>query len=422
MERKIRGKFILFSSLSVLLMIMTVIGLSIFIGYFTTYSKIYSDLEYLCDNYDKIKNENDSITNIDNDNIENMDKKTEVMFSPELQYEFRYFIVTIQDEVKVADVSHISVISDDDAVLLAEKVIRHKTGRSTKRGTIDYDSCSYAYKIMKVNDDRVVVFLDSTRTIYNVHRVIKLAVLIGVLSFLFFFLIRSAFSGRAVKSTIKNIEAQNEFITNAGHELKTPLAIISANTEVIEMLSGKNEWTEGIIHQVKRMNNLIGGLIFLAKMNEKTDIVLQNMDFSAVVTEVTQSFKGMVEQQEKSLEVDISENILIRGEEKIVHELVSILMDNAVKYCDEQGKISVILKKRTREIGARLVIRNPYAEGKNVDYSRFFNRFYREDTSHNSKKNGYGIGLSMAEGIVRRLKGKITVSYHDGDILFTVLL
>lgn len=413
MERKIRGKFIFFSSLSVLTMILIVVGLTIFIGYFTTYSKIYSDLDYVCENYEKF-NADDSV----------IAEWGEEMSLPVLQYEFRYFIMKIDGtEIEAVDISHISVVNYEDASQLCERVLKNKAGKKVLKGTIDHDHCSYAYRIIREeNGASTIVFLDCTRTIDNVQRITRLSVLIGFISFFFFFLILSAFSGRAVKSTIKNIEAQNAFITNAGHELKTPLAIISANTEVVEMLNGKNEWTEGILTQVKRMNDLIGELIFLAKMNEKTDIVLQNMDFSSITKEVTESFKAVLEQQGKQLEMDILENVEVKGEEKLLHELVSILVDNAVKYCDEGGNVSVSLKHRSRETGARLVVKNTYAEGQNVDYSRFFQRFYREDTSHNSKKKGYGIGLSMAEGIVRRLRGKIAVSYHNGEIAFTVIL
>lgn len=408
LERKIKGKFILMSSAAVLIMMMILIGMIVLIAYIITYNRIYSQLDYLSDNGGKMPD------------YQARHVVDGVVITPESQYEFRYFSVVIcNDEEDSVDVSHIAAISKERASELAREVMKNK------RGTISENDSTYVYKVVDMGENgKMILFLDSTRTLDNVWEIIKLSLLIGLLSFMVFFLIISALSGKVVKSTVKNIKAQNEFITNAGHELKTPLAIISANTEVLEMMNGKNEWTESIINQVKRMSGLISDLIFLAKMNEKTDIVLSDIDFSKITNDITMSFKPVIEQQNKKLSCDIKEDVIIKGEEKMLSELVSILVDNAAKYCDDGGSVRVELKNKSRDAGARFVVSNTYEEGKNVDYARFFNRFYREDTSHNSKKKGYGIGLSMAEGIVKTLKGKISVSYNNatGEISFVVTL
>ncbi len=410
MEKIIRRKFIFVSSSAVLLMIAIIIGLIVGIAYFTTYSRLFSEIDFIHENGDKIPNYEKS----------NGAKYENVKITPESEYELRYFTIEIDENsyIKEINISNVAAISENEASEIAIKVLNKRN----KKGSIEKDSCKYVYKIKDKDDGKIIIFLDSTRTFGNLSQIVNMAFKIGTLSFLFFVILISLFSRKAVKSTVKNIEAQNEFITNAGHELKTPLAIISANAEVLEMMNGKNEWTQSIVNQVKRMSDLISDLIFLAKMNEKTDVVLSDIDFSKIANDISVSFKPVIEQQKKKFQCDIKEKVTIRGEEKLLSELVSILIDNAVKYCDEEGMIKVELKSKSRDTGAKLIVSNTYAEGANVDYSRFFNRFYREDTSHNSKKKGYGIGLSMAEGIIKILKGKISVSYSNGEISFVVTI
>ena len=347
-------------------------------------------------------------------------KYENIKITPESEYELRYFTIEIDEDNYISEInlSNVAAVSENEASDIAAKVLNKRS----KKGSIEKGSCLYVYKINKKDEGTVIIFLDSTRTFEGLWEIVSMALKIGALSFLFFVLLISLLSRRAVKSTVRNIEAQNEFITNAGHELKTPRAIISANAEVLEIMNGKNEWTDSIVNQVKRMSGLINDLIFLAKMNEKTDVVLSDVDFSKITDDIAGSFKTVIEQQKKQFEYDIKENVVIKGEEKLLSELVSILVDNAVKYCDEGGMIRVELKSKSRDAGARLVVSNSYASGADVDYSRFFDRFYREDTSHNSKKKGYGIGLSMAEGIVGLLKGKISVTYSNGEIRFVVVI
>ena len=408
MEKKIQRKFILMSSGAMFLMLILVIGLVIAVLGHNIRTRIYERVDYIADNNGIIPDYRDV-----KDHYEKID------ITPESQYEYRYFsLVETDNGSEVIDMSHIVSISEERAIALANHVLEfNKTkGRVKENGII------YFYKVVTCSDgSKVVVFLDCTRTLEGIHGVLKFSILVGILCFLFFFVIASLLSKRAVKSIVDNIKAQNEFITNAGHELKTPLAIISANTEVVEMISGKNEWTESTVNQVKRMSGLISDLIFLSRMNERTDFVLEKIDFSKIVKNTALPFQSMIEQQEKIGHFDIEDDVFVKSDEKLLTNLVSILVDNAVKYCDEQGTIDISLHKRGRgEFGGKLIVSNSYEKGKDTDYTRFFFFFYREDESHNSKKQGYGIGLSMAESIAKKIKGKLSVSYANGTISFTL--
>ena len=233
-------------------------------------------------------------------------------------------------------------------------------------------------------------------------------------------LLLSIFSRRAVAPILKNMESQKQFITNASHELKTPLAVISANAEVLEMTNGSSEWTDSIKNQVTRMSELVSQLIVLSKLQEHDELVLTEVNFSEKAEDVCKSFKTVADAAGKGFEADISPDIKIVADERGSRELVSILVDNAVKYCDDGGTVKVNLHSRGRR--AFLTVSNDYSDGEGVDYSRFFERFYREDQSHNSEKAGYGIGLSMAESLVEMFKGKISVNYKNKIITFTVIL
>ena len=229
-------------------------------------------------------------------------------------------------------------------------------------------------------------------------------------------------SGKAIKPIVDTYRKQQEFITNAGHELKTPLAVISANTEMEEMLGDSSEWNESTKEQVAKLTKLIDRLISLARAGETGEITLSKVNFSQIVEDTTQDFKSVMKKNNFTYQVSVREGINVIAEKHSLSEVVNILLDNARKYCDPDGKIKVSLSKSTLSKNAILRVSNTFKEGKNVDYSHFFDRFYREDESHNSKKGGFGIGLSMARELVEAFRGRISVSHKGEDIVFTVVL
>lgn len=263
--------------------------------------------------------------------------------------------------------------------------------------------------------------MDSTNDVKNARDVIRRSFILGVICLLIFVVIVSFLSKKAISPVIRNLENQKAFITNAGHELKTPLAVIKADTEVIEMSTGATEWTKSISNQVDRLTVLTGNLITLAKMGELKKEDLSDVDFTECVKTAINNYGIIITNQGKRLENDIADNVMVRGTKDGLTEVVNILLDNAQKYCDDNGTIKVELAKTRRLSGAKLTVSNDYAAGAGVDYTRFFDRFYRGDTSHSDKKSGYGIGLSMAEGFVEEFGGKIAADYHAGRIIFTVI-
>ena len=406
MYRKLKIKFIAISTLSVLIVLLLVLGLVNYITYSNSMDDIYSTLEFISDQGGNPEAE------------KSFDKNYKGNINAETQYETRYLFLTYDMEGTYLAINddHIAAISDEDIELFIGKALKSKDDR----GLFTFNGLNYAYLKASGNGYSKLTIMDCTRYLATVHFFAKFSVYIGIVSILLTMLIVSIFSRRIVSPYVKNAEAQKQFITNASHELKTPLAVISANTEVIEMTCGKSEWTESTVNQVNRMSDLISQLVVLSRLEEREDIVLTDVNFSEEAKKSVANYKTIADTKGLSLEANVEEDIHINGDEKGVYELVNILLDNAVKYCDEGGVVELSLEKKGRN--AILTVSNDYLAGDGVDYKRFFDRFYREDKSHNSEKKGYGIGLSMAESLVRMFKGKISVFYKKPKISFQIVL
>ncbi|EFX94439.1 ATPase/histidine kinase/DNA gyrase B/HSP90 domain protein [Streptococcus sanguinis VMC66] len=411
MFRKLKIRFILLASAAIVCILLTMIAVLNSVRFLQTNGEIQAVLNILSANNGDFPSVEETAESLQNDRI-----------TIDTIYQYRYFSVVYNEDKTLysTNLDHLSNLSKEQALSYANKVI--KDSRSS--GVFKVGSQFYSYQITQDSKTKryLLVVLDSTNYLESRNDFFWLSIQLCFYSFIFFVLVVSGFSNFAIRPYIKNYENQKRFITNAGHELKTPLAIISANTELQELMTGENEWTESTKDQVKRLSNLINQMVVLARLEEQPDVTLVDVNFSEVVKKVAGNFKSVIEKAGKKYEIKLQEDIHVKATEDELYELVSILIDNACKYCDEDGQIFVTLTKAKRGKRARLTVANSYADGKNVDYSRFFDRFYREDESHNQKQPGYGIGLSMAESLVRIFKGRIWVSYKKGLIGFTVLL
>ena len=411
MFRKLKIRFILLASAAIVCILLTMIAVLNSVRFLQTNGEIQAVLNILSANNGDFPSVEETAESLQNDRI-----------TIDTIYQYRYFSVVYKEDKTLysSNLDHLSNLSKEQALSYANKVI--KDSRSS--GVFKVGSQFYSYQITQNSKTKryLLVVLDSTNYLESRNDFFWLSIQLCFYSFIFFVLVVSGFSNFAIRPYIKNYENQKRFITNAGHELKTPLAIISANTELQELMTGENEWTESTKDQVKRLSNLINQMVVLARLEEQPDVTLVDVNFSEVVKKVAGNFKSVIEKAGKKYEIKLQEDIHVKATEDELYELVSILIDNACKYCDEDGQIFVTLTKAKRGKRARLTVANSYADGKNVDYSRFFDRFYREDESHNQKQPGYGIGLSMAESLVRIFKGRIWVSYKKGLIGFTVLL
>ena len=339
-------------------------------------------------------------------------------FSSEFRYSTRFFTAVFDPEGHLISLNteNIAETSDNRAQELAAFV----SERKLSDGRVGY----YYFKRGKLSSGNTIyAFVNCQTHIRTNFRLIIITILIGSIGLLITYVIVTIFSYRFIKPEIENASRQKQFITNASHELKTPLAVIRANTEIQEMMNGENEWTQSTMRQVDRLNGLIANLVMITRAQEKEDrSVMTEIDVSKGVEETVRPYESLAQQDKKELTLDITPNIRIVADESKIRQLASLLIDNAFKYCDPEGAVTVQLNAVRKGKFIRLVISNSYAAGEKLDYSRFFERFYREDRSRNVDRGGYGIGLSIAESIIQQYGGSISASWKDGMISFTCLI
>lgn len=218
-------------------------------------------------------------------------------------------------------------------------------------------------------------------------------------------------SKKAVKPIAESYEKQKQFVTDANHELKTPLTLILANLDIAEAELGKNEWLDDIRSEGHRMTELVNQLVSLSRMDEDGHKMnISEVSFSEIVSDRVSEFEHLARERGKTLSASIDKDVKYHGDEALLHRLIGILMDNAIKYCDNDGEIRITLSRGRRVV---LTVENTYAAVGELELNRLFDRFYRADKARKFT-GGYGIGLSMAKAIVEKHKGDIMAYKKDG--------
>ncbi len=327
----------------------------------------------------------------------------EYRINVETPYSTRYFVVELRDNI-VTDISteHIDDINYEEAFSYASKVFKSEPGY----GMIDY--FRYYYDVSE--NKSMLVFIDMTRDIAQVAALATISAFVNIIALLTLVLLIYWLSKKAMKPVADSIEKQKQFITDASHELKTPLAIISANAEVLEMCDGENEWLTSIKNQTTRMNHLVKKLVELSKLNEmQKDENRTHFNISAAMLDTAANFETSAAVANRNFSYSAAHDIMYYGNEAEIRQLITILCDNAIKYTDECGHIKLSLYKSGKSVIIESYNTCEYVDPDKV--SRLFDRFYRGDSSRarEEKVGGYGIGLSIAQAIVNRHKGKIRV-------------
>ena len=328
--------------------------------------------------------------------------------SAETPYESRYFSVLLSadGDAQAVDTGRIAAVDSLNAVQYAQRVF--KSGKAS--GFLE----DYRYTVVTEDGGTRVIFLDCGRDLETFRSFLLASAGVSLLGLISVGALIVAFSGRIVKPVAESYEKQKRFITDAGHEIKTPLAIISADAEVLQLDLGEdNEWLQDIQKQTQRLAGLTNDLVYLSRMEEQQGGA-QHVAFpvSDVVLEQAQSFRALAKTQGKSFTETVTPMLTLCGDEKAVRQLTSILLDNAVKYTPEGGKIRLTLEKQGRSI-ALTVYNDASVPVPRAELPRLFDRFYRTDPSRSSETGGHGIGLSIAKAIVNAHKGRITAATED---------
>ena len=395
---KLRIRLIFVSMLSLFMVLALIMGSSAVVNYQRITVEADETLLLLLDNNGAFPQDNTAGVN------------AEAEISPELPFESRYFSVHVSDEGSIidSDTGNIVAVGRDMAAQYARTVI--------EKGKTSGFIGNYRYGVGTTENGKCIVFLDCRRFLKNFQNSWKTICEISLVGMLAVCALISFFSKKIVKPVAESYEKQKRFITDAGHEIKTPLAIIDADANVLSIEQGDNEWVNDIKSQIKRLTTLTNDLIYLSRMEEAKDrMEMTEFHLSETVEEEAESFKAMAKAQEKNFQVQIQPVITMKGDEKMLRQLVSVLLDNALKYCTSEGKIVLALRKQGRSIS--LSVFNTADDVKKNELVHIFDRFYRSDQSRNAETGGHGIGLSIASAVVAAHKGKISAATKDGQSL-----
>lgn len=404
MIKGLRAKFLILSLLSLLtLLVLIVLGMSL-ISYHTTIREADAVLDIITSNKGGFPGMSapDGVPELPHG------------MSPELPHESRYFSVLTSEsyEIIYTDTSRISAINDEEARDMAREVLK----KGSSRGLTD----KFRYSVTEEDGNVRVTFLDCGRKLEVLKNFVLTASIISLFGFAAVSVVLIPLSGKILSPIVESYEKQKRFITDAGHELKTPLTIINANADVLSLELGENECIDDIRKQTRRLTSLTNDLVYLARMEEGY-AASRYVDFpiSEVVSEAAEPFRTPAEMDGKSLVLSITEGLTLCGDSKGIGQLTCILLDNAIKYSPKDSTILLQLQREGKHV--HLSVRNRTASTlSEEDTERIFDRFYRTDPSRST--SGHGIGLSVARAIVSAHNGKINAELSGEDIILNVTL
>lgn len=405
MIKKLRVKFICVSMLSLALVLVVILGGINLAGYRRTVAEADEILDLLA--------EGEGAFPLD---IPGRRRPGRPGLSPELPFESRFFSVLLDAEgaAVLVDTGRIAAVDQATALAYAGEVL----DRRRDRGFLE----DYRYLVTSTAAGTRVIFLDCGRGLGAVRNTLAASAGVSLAGLGAVLVLLVLLSGRIVKPLVENEKKQRQFITDAGHEIKTPLTIIGADADLLALEQGDSQWLEDIRRQTQRLSELTGELICLARMDEERPCI-QPIPFpiTDVVEEEVQSFRSLVAARGGALEAALQPMLTMTGDEKAIRQLVGILLDNGVKYAPAGACVAVELRREGRWL--RLSVTNPTDRPMaQEELERMFDRFYRGDPSRGSA-GGYGLGLAIARSIAAAHRGRIRAAAGPAGMLtVTVLL
>lgn len=350
--------------------------------------------------------------------IKNSKELVAESFTAETPFETRYFIAVFDEkgELTSLDAEHIAALDQAERKDMA----RELAAGDEQTGFRD----QYRFAVFSEAGQTTVVVLDCFGDLHASTNFRRGSIAVCGTCALIALALLIPFSRRAVSPIARNLESQRRFVTDASHELKTPIAIIAANNDLLEDLEGENRWTQSTRAQVERLNHLVNGLVELARAEEPLDnAAITPVDLSDVVRRACTEASPLAEVEGKVLACTVEDAVVVNGSELELAALTRALLDNAVKYCTGAGPIDVALAHdpaaRSR---VHLTVSNPCSNLSPDDMPHLFDRFWRSDTSRARKTGGYGIGLAMVQAVARKHRGGVGARLENGRVTFTVTL
>lgn len=302
-----------------------------------------------------------------------------------------------------------AVHSDDELEELAQSIINGDRKKGSRNNLAFYSVDKGGYNL--------VAFMDNTVINESAETLLRYTLIFGGAALVVFFFLSMLLARKIVQPLEESYQKQKQFISDAGHELKTPVSVVGASAELLLREIGENKWLDNIQYENERMGVLVGQLLELAR-TENVEPQTERMDFSRLVAGEALSFESVAFEKGLALNTDITNDIFVDGNGTQLKQLVSILLDNAVHHNSGSGEVRLSL---TKERGsARLSVINSGEQISPEQCEKIFERFYRVDTARSGDDSHYGLGLAIAKAIVTSHKGRINVQCFDGLVEFKV--
>ena len=328
----------------------------------------------------------------------------------------RYFYVRFDSAGNIlrTNLKHIYAVTDEQARQIAQELYGGEPSGQ-------YEQFQYQTIPLPEDKGQLVLFLDTSTQQESIVTVLLISLGVGLLCWTAMLLLVTLLSRQAIAPIAENMEKQEQFVTNAGHEIKTPLSIILANTDALELHNGESKWSKNIRAQAIRLNELMKNLLTLARTDEDgTTLPVSEFSMDLLVQEALDIHRTLAQAKKLDVHTEIQPSVTLKGNRDSIMQLVSVLLDNACKYTPDQGTISLRLCTEGNKV--YLQVKNTCTEPPEKDLEKLFDRFYRGDAARTQSTGGYGIGLSAARAITQTHGGTITADYNKVEqvISFTV--
>ncbi len=440
MIQTLQKRFILTAMIAISVFVLVLLGITNGMNAYSTYRQNMDILKDLCNNaaagtlfIPENGSSNAPATATPGDATASDVLTAGILSGQEEKRGFRWFGIDLADNYKNSAVFFVVAVNAEgdiysiNAARLADGMteeIKALAQNVVEKGDDHGRAGSYRFRRVETADGngRVYVFHDISYQRYAVIRVAYTSLLVGILCIEIMYFFVRILARKAIRPIAQNMERQKQFVTDAGHELKTPVAIIMANTEAMELCTGETKWSRNIREQAQRLSGLTQNLLTLAKIDENTFMEsVEQVSMTKTVNSVIDMFMEPAALKHILIEGDVAEQVELRANADMMTRLISTLLDNAVKYASSDSTVHISLKKA--DSGAVFVIKNRCDELPQCEPEKLFDRFYRADAARTQKKGGYGIGLSAAQAITELHKGVISVKYEPENVIaFTVKL
>lgn len=358
-----------------------------------------------------------NIINIINNNNKTKEKLNELSNTLENKnlgnYELltnEYYIITIN---KLGEITIINNTNNKYSKEMLSKIVNKIINSNKQTGTIN----NFRYKINNTNFQTSIILLDNTTNQTYTKNMIIYSILTSIIGISIILIIADKISTKTVEPVELAFQKQKQFISDASHELKTPLTVIKTNVDILKSDIEENKWLNYIDKEVLKMNNLIKELLNLTKLESKSS-TMKNENLSEIVESASISFESIAFEKKINLNMNITKDIKLNCNKAEINSLITILLDNAIKHTDKNKAVTIDLEKEKNQI--KITVKN---QGKPIpieEREKIFERFYRIDKSRNREEGRYGLGLTIAKSIAENHSGKIEVECIEGWTIFTI--